>query len=450
MIEVALIAVLLFVNAIFVAAEIGIVASRKLRLEHAADRGEAGAQQALRMVQHPTRYISTIQIGITVITLSLGALGEASLADRFEEWIAAQFPAVKQQAHLISLITVVIGLTLVTLWFSEILPKRLAMVNPERIARWSGAPIAWLATLASPLVWLLTKATDTVLALLGVKSAGDDAVNEEEVRGLIEKGTEAGVFAESEGEIVDRVFDLADRKVKSLMVPRSEIVYIESDDDVNRVRLVVATSPHSHFPVCKGGIDHLVGIVHVKDLVKFGLVSGISDASEKIDLEGLARAPLFVPENTLALKLLDRFRETREHLAVVVDEFGGTEGLVTLNDLVSAIVGDVVRPEGIHPEIVKRADGSYLVDARLGVSELCRELEIEEFDRAELGEAGADVNTVAGVVLALLGHLPKTGETVDGFGLRFEVVDMDLQRIDKVMVSRIEPEHAAPEHQPAP
>lgn len=450
MIEVALIALLLFVNAIFVAAEIGIVASRKLRLEHAADRGEAGARQALRMVQHPTRYISTIQIGITVITLSLGALGEASLADRFEEWIAAQFPAVKQQAHLISLITVVIGLTLVTLWFSEILPKRLAMVNPERIARWSGAPIAWLATLASPLVWVLTKATDSVLALLGIKSAGDDAVNEDEVRGLIEKGTEAGVFAESEGEIVDRVFDLADRKVKSLMVPRSEIVYIESDDDVNRVRLVVATSPHSHFPVCKGGIDHLVGIVHVKDLVKFGLVSGISDASEKIDLEGLARAPLFVPENTLALKLLDRFRETREHLAVVVDEFGGTEGLVTLNDLVSAIVGDVVRPEGIHPEIVKRADGSYLVDARLGVSELCRELEIEEFDRAELGEAGADVNTVAGVVLALLGHLPKTGETVDGFGLRFEVVDMDLQRIDKVMVSRIAPERAAPEHQPAP
>ncbi|MBX3388063.1 MAG: HlyC/CorC family transporter [Phycisphaeraceae bacterium] len=438
MIEVVLIAVLLFVNAIFVAAEIGIVASRRLRLEHAAERGEAGARHALRMVQHPTRYISTIQIGITVLTLSLGALGEASLADRFEQWIALQIPALKEHAHLVSIVTVVIGLTLVSLLFSEILPKRLAMVNPERIARWSGAPIAWLATLASPLVWILTSATDSVLKLLGIKTVGDDAVNEEEVRGLIEKGTEAGVFAASEGEIVDRVFDLADRKVKSLMVPRSEIVYIESDDDVNRVRLIVATSPHSHFPVCKGGIDHLVGIVHVKDLVKFGLVSGLSDSSEKIDLEGLARAPLFVPENTLALKLLDRFRETREHLAVVVDEFGGTEGLVTLNDLVSAIVGDVVRPEGDHPEIVKREDGSYLVDARLSVSDLCRELEIDEFDRAELGEAGADVNTVAGVVLALLGHLPKTGETVEGFGLKFEVVDMDLQRIDKVMVSRVE------------
>jgi putative hemolysin len=433
------IALLLVINALLVASEIGIVASRRMRLEQAADRGDPGARSALRMVQNPTRYISTIQIGITMIALSLGALGEASLADNFQEWISEKFPAIKAQAHILSMVVVVIGLTLVSLWFSEILPKRLAMSNPERIARWSGAPIGWLATIASPLVWLLTKATDSVLSLLGIRAINDDSVNEDEVRGLIEKGTEAGVFAENEGEIVDRVFDLADRKVKSLMVPRSEIVWIEAQDDVERVRLIVATSPHSHFPVCNGGLDHLVGMVHVKDLVKFGLVSGLNDLGGKIKMEELARAPLFVPENTLALKLLDRFRETREHLAIVVDEFGGTEGLVTLNDLVSAIVGDVVRPEGIHPEIVQRADGSYLVDARLGVAALCRELDIDEFDREELGEAGGDVNTVAGVVLALLGHLPKTGETVEGFGLKFEVVDMDHQRIDKVLVSRINP-----------
>lgn len=432
--DIALIALLLLINALLVAAEIGIVASRKVRLEQAADRGDPGARHALRMVEEPTRYISTIQIGITVITLSLGALGEASLADRFQEWIAHQFPAFERHAHIISLVTVVIGLTLVTLWLSEILPKRLAMSNPERIARWFGAPISWMATVASPLVWLLTKATDTVLGLLGIKAAGSDAVDEQEVRGLIEKGTEAGIFAESEGEIVDRVFDLADRKVKSLMVPRSEIVWIEADDDVERVRLVVATSPHSHFPVCKGGLDNLVGVVHVKDLVKFGLVS--AGESPRIDTGALARAPLFVPENTLALKLLDRFRETREHLAIVVDEFGGTEGLVTLNDLVGAIVGDVVKPEGVQAEIVRRADGSYLVDARVAIDALCRELELETFDRSELGESGLDVNTVAGLVLALLGHLPKTGETVEGFGLKFEVVDMDLQRIDKVLVTR--------------
>lgn len=439
MIELILIAALLVINSLFVAAEIGIVASRRVRLEQAADRGEAGARRALRMSEHPTRYISTIQIGITVIALSLGALGEASLANRFQHWIDAQFPALQRHSNLLAIVIVVIGLTLVSLWLSEILPKRIAMSNPERIARWFGAPISWLATLASPLVWLLTHATDAVLAAIGIKSAPEEAVNEDEVRGLIEKGTETGIFAENEGEIVDRVFDLADRKVKSLMVPRSEIVWIEAEDNIERIRLVVATSPHSHFPVCKGGLDTLVGVVHVKDLVKFGLVSGLSSPGEKIPMDQLARAPLFVPENTLALKLLDRFRETREHLAIVVDEFGGTEGLVTLNDLVSAIVGDVVRPDSLQAEIVQRADGSYLVDARLPIDALCRELEIEEFDRAELGESGVDVNTVAGLVLALLGHLPKTGESVEGFGLRFEVVDMDRQRIDKVLVSRVIP-----------
>lgn len=436
MIELALIAALLVINSLLVAAEIGIVASRRVRLEQAADRGEAGARRALRMSEHPTRYISTIQIGITVIALSLGALGEASLANRFQAWINSQFPALHRHSNLLAIVIVVIGLTLVSLWLSEILPKRIAMSNPERVARWLGGPISWLAKLASPLVWLLTHATDAVLAAIGIKIAANEAINEDEVRGLIEKGTEAGIFAESEGEIVDRVFDLADRKVKSLMVPRSEIVWIEADDDIERVRLVVATSPHSHFPVCNGGLDSLVGVVHVKDLVKFGLVSGLATSAEKLPMDQLARAPLFVPENTLALKLLDRFRETREHLAIVVDEFGGTEGLVTLNDLVSAIVGDVVRPDNHQAEIVKRADGSYLVDARLPIDALCRELEIEEFDRAELGESGADVHTVAGLVLALLGHLPKTGESVQGFGLRFEVIDMDRRRIDKVMVSR--------------
>ncbi|MBS0190969.1 MAG: HlyC/CorC family transporter [Planctomycetes bacterium] len=443
MLELALIALLLLINALLVAAEIGIVASRKLRLEQSVERGEPGARRALRMAEQPTRYISTIQLGITVIALSLGALGEASLADRFQEWLAHQFPPLERHAHIISLVTVVIGLTLVMLWLSEILPKRLAMSNPERIARWFGAPVGWMATIAGPLVWVLTKATDAVLAVLGIKGAGSEAVNEDEVRGLIEKGTEAGVFHAKEGEIVDRVFELADRKVKNLMVPRSEIVWIESTDGVERVRVIVATSPHSHFPVCRGGLDNLIGVVHVKDLVKFGLVSGVSGGeTARLNVEELARTPLFVPENTLALKLFDRFRETRDHLAIVVDEFGGTEGIITLNDLVGAIVGEVARPEGIEAEIVRRDDGSYLVDARVAVSDLCRELEVDLPDLSELGE-NVDANTVAGLVLALLGHVPRTGETVEGFGLRFEVVDMDSRRIDKVMVSR--PAAGAPE-----
>ncbi len=438
-IELVLIPLLLLINALLVAAEVGIVASRRVRLEQAEERGEPGARHAVKLIEHPTRYISTIQLGITVITLSLGALGEASMADRFQDWIKANVPVLKDQAHVISLIVVVIGMTLIVLWLSEILPKRLAMSNPERTARWLGAPVRWVATVAAPLVWILTKATDGVLSVFGIGAIGDEVINEEEVRGMIERGTEAGVFHEQEGEIVDRVFDLADRKVKSLMVPRSEIVWIEATDGLERVRVIVATSPHSHFPVCKGGIDNLVGIVHVKDLVKFGLVSGLGAGAEvlTINVEELARPPLFVPENTLALKLLERFRETREHLAVVVDEFGGTEGLVTLNDLVGAIVGDVVRPAGETAEVVKRADGSYLVDARMSLAELWRSLEMEAIEQGEPGESGGDVNTVAGLVLALLGHVPREGEIAEGSGLRLEVVDMDRQRIDKILVSKI-------------
>ena len=429
--EVLLIPVLLLINAVLVAAEIAIVASRKVRLEQSAERGEMGARHALDLVSHPTRYISTIQLGITVITLSLGALGEASLADHFEAWLKQNIPAVAPYAAVISMGVVVVGMTLAVLWLSEILPKRLAMTNPEGTAKLLGAPVRWLAWLAAPLVFLLTKATELVLRTLGVSTAAKEDVNEDEIRGFIQKGGQSGVFEEKEAEIVDRVFRLADRKVKGLMVPRAEISWIDAKESTDRVRLIVATSPHSHFPVCRGGMDEIVGIVHVKDLVKYGLVTG-----GELSLEQLAQPPLYVPENTLALKLLDRFKETRQHIALVVDEFGGTEGLVTLNDLVEAIVGDVVRDES-STEIVRRADGSYLVDARVPLEELAHALEREAFDPESLGFSDTDIQTVAGLVLALLGHVPQTGEIAEGFGLRFEVVDMDHQRIDKVLVSAV-------------
>ncbi|MBY0111574.1 MAG: hemolysin family protein [Phycisphaerales bacterium] len=428
--EVLLIPVLLVVNAVLVAAEIAIVASRRVRLEQSEARGELGARGALDLISHPTRYISTIQLGITVITLSLGALGEASLADHFEAWLKRTIPALEAYASVISMAVVVVGMTLAVLWLSEILPKRLAMANPERTARMLGTPVRWLAWLAAPLVFFLTKATELVLKGLGVSTSAKEDINEDEIRGLIEKGTQSGIFEQKEGEIVDRVFRLADRKVKGLMIPRSDISWIDASETVERVRLIVATSPHSHFPVCRGGLDDIVGIVHVKDLVKYGLVSG-----GELSLEALAVPPLFVPENTLALKLLDRFKETRQHLALVVDEFGGTEGLVTLNDLVEAIVGDVVRGES-STEIVRRADGSYLVDARAPIAELTHALEMAEFNAHDQGFSDTDVQTVAGLVLALLGHVPQTGEIAEGFGLRFEVVDMDHQRIDKVLVSK--------------
>lgn len=430
MMSIVLIAALLLISAVLVMSEIAVVASRRVRLEQAAERGERGAAMALHLIDHRTRYISTIQIGITVIGILMGKLGSDSFEDRFHVWLVETYPALKTYAWIVSTAVIVVGLTALLLLFGEIIPKRLALAKPEFFARLFAGSIYVLALAASPAVWLLTVATDLFAKSIGLGPGGDDDVNEDEIRGLIQKGTQSGVFEEKEGEIVDRVFRLADRKVKGLMVPRSDISWIDVGETVERVRLIVATSPHSHFPVCKGGLDEIVGIVHVKDLVKYGLVSG-----GEVSLEALARPPLFVPENTLALKLLDRFRDTRQHVALVVDEFGGTEGLVTLNDLVEAIVGDVVRGES-STEIVRRADGSYLVDARAPIAELTHALELEEFNASEQGFSDTDVQTVAGLVLALLGHVPQTGEIAEGFGLRFEVVDMDHQRIDKVLVSK--------------
>lgn len=431
MLDLLILPFLLVLNALLVMGEIAIVASRKVRLEQAAERGEPAAARALDLVRHPTRYIATIQIGITIIGILVGAMGEASLADRFEVWLAQTVPALAPWAAIISLVVVVVSLTLVMLIFGEILPKRLAMLAPETIARGFAAPIRFFALLTAPLVWLLSRSTDLIVAALGLRTSPDDEVNEDEIRGMIEKGTQTGVFGVKEGEIVDRVFQLGDRRVKSLMVPRSDVVWLEADTTPERVRLIVATSPHSHFPVCRGGLDNVLGVVHVKDMVKLGLVAGAD-----INITELARPTLFVPENTLALKLLERFRETRNHLAIVVDEYGGTEGLVTLNDLVEAMVGDVVHTHQTEPEIVRRDDGTLLIDGRLPLDDLARALDLPTLEVSELGLSAAEVTSVAGLVLALLGHLPREGESVIAFDLRFEVVDMDRQRIDKVLISR--------------
>jgi putative hemolysin len=430
MMSIALIAVLLLISAMLVMSEIAVVASRRVRLEQAAARGERGAATALHLVSHRTRYISTIQIGITVIGILMGKLGSDSFEDQFHTWLVQNYPSLKTWAWLISTAVIVVGLTALMLLFGEIIPKRLALANPEFFAKLFAGSIYFLALAATPAVWLLTVCTDLFAKAIGLRS-GEEEVNEDEIRGLIQKGGESGVFEQKEAEIVDRVFRLADRRVKSLMVTRAEISWIDASETAERVRLIVATSPHSHFPVCKGGMDQIVGVVHVKDLVKYGLVTG-----GELSLEQLAQPALFVPENTLALKLLDRFKETRQHIALVVDEFGGTEGLVTLNDLVEAIVGDVVRDES-STEIVRRTDGSYLVDARVPLEELAQALEREAFDIESLGFSDTDIQTVAGLVLALLGHVPQTGEIAEGLGLRFEVVDMDRQRIDKVLISAV-------------
>jgi putative hemolysin len=419
---------LLLANGVLAMSELALASARRIRLEQRAERGDAGAKVALELTANPTRLLSTVQVGITLIGILAGAFGGAALAGDVALTLKA-WGLHEEYADALALSGVVVIITYLSLVVGELVPKRLALQNPERVASIVSRPMKALALAVGPVVAILSFSTEVVLRLFGVREHRQEAVSEEEVRGLIQEGAAQGVFHERERELIERVFHLADQRVKALMVPRADIVWIDADATVERVRLIVATSPHSHFPVCEGSLDKLVGVVHVKDLVKNSLITGADvKASE------LARVPLFVPENTPAMRLLERFREMNTHVAFLVDEFGGVEGLVTLNDLVEAIVGDVAQTQGDDkPGAVRRADGSFLVDGRLPVEDLRRALDVEELPIPETAEA----HTAAGLVLALLGHVPRTGEIVERGGLRFEVVDMDRQRVDQILVSRI-------------
>ncbi len=427
--ELLIILVLLVINGLLAMSEMSIVASRQVRLEQAAAKGDLGAAAAFALAKSPSQFLSTIQIGITAIGIFAGAFGEAALAGRLAR-VISRVDLLEPYANVLALVLVVSMLTYFSLVIGELVPKRLAIMHPEAIASHAATPMAWLAKLAAPLVWLLSKSTDLILSLLGVRGRGGSDVSEEEIRGMIQKGTESGVIHETEQELVERVFRFGDRRVKSLMVPRADIVWIDENSTMERARLVVATSPHSHFPVCKGSLDSIVGIVHVKDILKHSMIAG-----GDFKIAQLARKPVFVPEAAQAIKVLESFRQSGDHVAFVVDEYGGIEGLLTLNDLVEAIVGDVASVGGgtDEPWIIQRDDGSWLVDGRSSIDDLFHTLGLTPPAHDELG----DVTTAGGLVISLLGHVPRTGERVDGHALRFEVVDMDRRRVDKILVARI-------------
>lgn len=418
---------LIVFNGVLVAAELAVLSSRKIRLSQAADKGSRGARKALELAEEPTRFLSTVQIGITLIAILLGAFGEASIAGDLEAKVAA-VDLFKPYAHPIALAIVVISITIVSIVVGELIPKRLAIVFPERIASYTARPLSFVARLGSPIVTVLSGSTTIILRLAGLKESGNrDDLSEEELRALLKAGTRTGVIHAQEHELLDRVFRLGDLRVKSLMVPRADVHFIDAHATKNQVKIAVATSPHSHFPVCQGSLDKLIGVVHVKDLVKHGMIAG-----EDVNLSEIAQSPLFVPEAMPALTLLDRFAETRRHIAFVVDEFGGVEGLVTLNDIVERIIGSVVTADDDDPaQITRRADGTVLVDGLLPLQDLFHYFAINPGREHDFD----DISTAAGFVVALLGRVPRTGDSVDRYGHRFEVVDMDRRRIDKLLVT---------------
>lgn len=423
--EFAIILLLVLLNGVLAMSEIAIVSARKVRLQQAADRGDARSKAALALAQSPTRFLSTVQVGITLVGTIAGAFGGARIAGDVQEYIK-DWPWVGAYAGTVALVAVVVLITYLSLVLGELLPKRLALARPEAIARFMARPMGILSMISSPVVKVLTFSTEALLKPFGLKDE-DQAFSEEDIRGLLEQGAKSGVVLEAERELVERVFRVGDQQVRELMVPRNEIVWLDLGATRERITITVATSPHSHFPVCKGSLDRPVGVVHVKDLIKNSLVA------EDISLEALARPPLFVPETTQAITMLNRFRRSEQHVALIVDEFGGIEGLITLNDIVEALIGQVQRG-GVtdEPEVVERADGSLLLDGRLSISDFRALINVDTLPM----EDEADYTTLAGFFIANLGRIPKTGDIFEWQGLKLEVVDMDRQRVDKLLFNR--------------
>jgi putative hemolysin len=426
--EVIVIFLLIIANGLFAMSEIAVISARKVRLEQWANEGDARAGVALELANAPNRFLSTVQVGITLVSTLAGAFGGATIAEQMAvrlETIAFLAP----YSHAISLGLVVLGITYFSLVIGELVPKRLALNNPERIASAFGVPMRSLSVIASPVVHLLGLSTDLVLRVLGVRPSGEPPITEEEIKVLIEQGTRAGMFDEAEQDMVERVFRLGDRRVSALMTPRTKIIWLNLEDSAEEIQAKITESIYSRFPVYQGSRDNVLGMIHVKDLFDRGL------GCRPLDLQEVLQHPVFVPESMRALKVLELFKQSGTPIALVIDEYGHIQGLVTLNDVLEALVGDIPTVDELtEPQAVQREDGSWLLDGMLPVDEFK-----EIFAVAKLpGEETEEYQTLGGFVMLYMERIPMAGDHFAWGGLRFEVVDMDGNRVDKVLVMRTE------------
>ncbi len=427
-IEILLIIFLVALNGIFALSEMAVVAARKTRLKQMAAAGDARARAALALAENPNRFLSTVQIGITLVGILAGAFGGATIAEQIAELLQT-FGMLAVYAEAFALVAVVAAITFLSLVFGELVPKRIALNSAEKIASVVARPMNLLARCASPFVRLLTFSTEIVLKLLRVKKSTEPTVTPEEIKGLLAEGTATGVFDETEQEIVESVFRLGKRRVAALMTPRVDVVWLDAADSDAEILKTITASGYSRFPVCRERTDICLGVVKAKDY----LAAKMSDNSAR--LESFVKQPLFLPENITALQTLEAFKNSPTHLALIVDEHGAIEGMVTTNDILEAITGDVAATLGQNdkPEAVKRNDGSWLVDGALPVDEFKELFGLEKLD----GEQSANFQTVAGFVLYRLGRIPNAAESFEWNNLRFEIVDMDGRRIDKLLVERL-------------
>ena len=435
--DLALLLFLILLNGVFAMSEIAVVSARKARLQRLADNGSPGAHSALALHNEPSHFLSTIQVGITSVGILSGAIGETALADPLAAWLA-QSALIEPYARPIALTVVVVGLTYFSVVVGELVPKRLGLLAPEGVASLVARPMDTLSRIARPLVWLLSSSSDLILRVLGARRKDEPPVTDDEINVLMEQGAEAGIFHESEQEIVSNVLRLDDLRVGAIMTHRSDMFVIDLAEPEDTVRRQLAEAPFERIVVCRDGLEHVAGILRTADLLKSAL------AGEPLDIENHLSAPLYVPETVTTTQLMENFRRARTHLALIVDEYGELEGLVTLTDVLTAIVGDVPGSldEG-ETEITPRPDGSWLVDGGIAIDRLKSELEI---DSDLPGEDENAFNTLGGFIMHTLERVPAVADRFEAAGLAFEVVDMDKNRVDKVLIARLpspEPDHAS-------
>lgn len=419
--EVIIILCLILLNGVFAMAEIALVSARKARLEAQANKGDKRAKEALALANHPDKFISTTQIGITLIGILNGIFSGENLKGDLVVFLN-RFDFIAPYSNGVATTIMVIIITYFSLVLGELVPKRIGLSNPEKLAKSLAAPMQAITWITYPFIWLLTKSSNVLVKIFNIKST-DNQVTEEEIKAIINEGTEQGTIDETEQEIIERVFHLGDRNITSLMTHRTDIVWLDTNSNVEKIKELTDDLVHSVYPVCEGTIDKVKGVASLKDIFR---------VQPSTLLKDVMKPATYVPENISAYQLLEKFKETKRHYAFIVDEYGTLQGIITLNDILEAIVGDISEPHEEDYEIVEREDGTYLIDAQIPYYNF-----ISYFNKTDwLDETETETfDTLAGFILFHMERIPVVGEKMQWRGFSFEIVDMDGHRIDKLLVT---------------
>lgn len=419
--DIIILGFLILLNGLFSMSEIALVSARKARLESQADRGDKRARLALEMSNHPELFLSAVQIGITLIAIITGVYSGERFSKDLQPAIEKITP-LQPYANVISTTLIVIVVTFLSIIFGELIPKRIGLLRSERIAKTVAGPMKLFAWLFHPVVWLLSRTSNLFFRIFKIRRLKEDAVTEEEIKTLITEGAEAGTIQEAEQEIIERVFHLGDRNITSLMTHRSDIVWFNLDDNEDKIKEKIMQEPHTNYPICENSIDNIKGVVSIKDLYV---------TPDYTYFREIMKPALFIPENNSPYQVLEKFKESKIHSAFIVDEYGSILGLITLNDILEAIVGDMPQPDEDEYEIRRRDDGTYLVDGQIPFYDFLTRFEKTEW----MHEGEHDFDTLAGFILHELERIPQTGDKLEWNGFTIEVLDMDGHRIDKLLVT---------------